>query len=178
MDQTAGFGSPAFLPLSVRRAQAAEERAEAQQARAAERALAERVEARRADDLEMYRSQCEARGEYVNPADVAMGHVTGHTLADVLSQAQARAEHEDAMAEAEARRSRGEKLNFVGELADPSARSRAPMTAARRAIERTSERFMASVAASQEAGRRRGELEDVVPAVRAPHWASGRRRSR
>ena len=54
--------------------QAAEERAEAQQARAAERALAERVEARRSDDLEM--SQCEARGEYVNPAELAMGHVT------------------------------------------------------------------------------------------------------
>jgi hypothetical protein len=30
MDETAGFGSPPWLPLSVRRAQAAEERAEAQ----------------------------------------------------------------------------------------------------------------------------------------------------
>ena len=35
MDETAGFGSSAWLPLGVRRAQAAEERAEAQQARAA-----------------------------------------------------------------------------------------------------------------------------------------------
>jgi hypothetical protein len=178
MDETAGFGSPGFLPLSVRRAQAAEARAEDQQARAAERALAERVEQRRSADLEMYRSQCEARGEYVNPAELAMGHVTGHTLADVLSHAQQRAEHEDAMAEAEARRSRGERLNFVGELADPSVRGRAPMTGTRRAVERAGERFMASVAASQEARRRRGELEDVVPAVRPPHWASGRRRSR
>jgi hypothetical protein len=178
MTGTAAWGAAGFLPASVVKAQRLEEQAERCQAREAEREKSERVEARRSADLEMYRSQCEARGEYVNPAELAMGHVTGHTLADVLSQAQQRAEHEDAMAEIEARRSRGERLNFVGELADPSARGRAPMTGTRRAVERAGERFMASVAASQEARRRRGELEDVVPAVRPPHWASGRRRSR
>ena len=67
MDETAGFGSPGFLPLGVRRAQAAEERAEAQQARESARALAERVESRRAADLQMVVSEAEARGERVEP---------------------------------------------------------------------------------------------------------------
>ena len=79
MDETAGFGSPAWLPLSVRRAQAAEERAEAQQARAAERALAERVEARRSADLAMIASEADGRGEYLDPVALSIGSVTGHS---------------------------------------------------------------------------------------------------
>ena len=178
MDETAGFGSPGFLPLGVRRAQAAEERAEAQQARESARALAERVESRRAADLQMVVSEAEARGERVDPVAMAAGRVTGHSLADALESAQARWERDDAEAERQGKKNRGERLQFVGLLEDPAARSRAPMTETRRAVERAGERFTASVAASQEARRRRGELEDVVPAVRPPHWASGRRRSR
>jgi hypothetical protein len=177
MAETAGW-QPAWLPLSVQRAQRAEERAEAQQARESARALAERVESRRAADVAMFASEAEARGEYVDPVALATGRVTGRSAADVLESARMASEWQDAEAEREERRKRGERLQFVGLLEDPSARGGVPMTETRRAIERTSERFAASVAASQEAQRRRGELEDVVPAVRAPHWASGRRRSR
>jgi hypothetical protein len=167
-----------WLPLSVRRAQAAEARAEAQQARVAERALAERVEARRSADLAMFASEAECRGERIDPVELATGTITGHSLADVLESARMASERQDAEAERQERRKRGERLQFTGLLEDPATRSAPAMTATRRAIDRASERFMASVAASQEARRRRGELEDVVPAVRPPHWASGRRRSR
>lgn len=177
MDEAAGFGPQPWLPLSVRRAQAAEERAEAQQARADKRALEARVEARRAADLAMIASEADGRGERLDPVELAVGRIAGHSLADALESAKARWERDDARAEIEARK-RGERLQFTGLLEDPATRSTPAMTATRRAIDRASERFMASVAASQEARRRRGELEDVVPAVRPPHWASGRRRSR
>jgi hypothetical protein len=167
MSELASFGSPSWLPLGVRRAQAAEARAEAQQARAAERVLAERVEARRSADLAMFASEAEARGEYVDPVALATGSVTGHCLADVLAEAAAMAEREDARAEVEERRQRGERLNLTGEL-DPSTRSRPPVTGTRRAIERTSERFTAAVAARREAERRRGELENLMPRLRRP----------
>ena len=126
----------------------------------------------------MLAAEADTRGEYIDPVAVAAGRVTGRSAADVLEFARLASERQDAMADDEARKSRGEKLNFVGLLEDPATRSRAPMTQTRRAIERASERFAASVTAAAEAGRRRGELEDVVPAVRAPHWAAGRRRSR
>ena len=136
MDETAGFGSPAWLPLSVRRAQAAEERAEAQQARAAERALAERVEARRSADLAMIAPEAEARGEYLDPVELAIGSVTGHSLADALESAQARWERDDAEGRDRSTQDAGERLEFVGELEDPATRSEPAMTATRRAIEK------------------------------------------
>jgi hypothetical protein len=175
MDGLAGFGSPPWLPLSVRRAQAAEERAEAQEARESARALAERVEARRAADLAMIASEADGRGEYVDPVAMAVGSVAGHSLADALESAQARWERDDARAEIEARK-RGEPLAFVGALEDPATRSGPAMTATRRAIEKASERFTAAVAARREAERRRGELERVMPQLAPPHWSAGRNR--
>jgi hypothetical protein len=175
MDGLAGFGSPVWLPLSVRRVQAAEERLEAQQARAAERALAERVEARRSADLAMIASEADGRGEYLDPAALAAGRVTGHSLADALESARARWERDDARAEIEARK-RGEPLAFVGALEDPATRSVPAMTATRRAVEKASERFTAAAEAAAEAERKRGELERVMPQLAPPHWSAGRNR--
>jgi hypothetical protein len=165
----------AWLPLSVRRAQAAEERLEAQQARESARALAERVEARRAADFAVFAREAEDRGERIDPVQLSLGRVTGRTALDVLREAEAAADRQDAQAEVEARRTRGERLNLIGELADPSARSR-PMTATARAVERTDEKFRASVAAAAEARRRRGELEQAMPQLAPPHWSAGRSR--
>jgi hypothetical protein len=95
MDVGAGFGQPVGLPLAVLRAQAAEERAEAQEGRESARALAERVEARRSADLQMIVREAEDRGEYVDPVALATGRVTGHTLADALKSAQERWERDD-----------------------------------------------------------------------------------
>ena len=100
----------------------------------------------------MLASEAEARGEYVDPVAVAAGRVTGRSLADALESAQARWERDDAEAERRGTKKRGERLQFVGLLEDPATRSRAPMTETRRAIERASERFTASVAA-QPGGR-------------------------
>ena len=173
MDQTAGFGSPGFLPLSVRRAQAAEERAEAQEARESARALAERVEARRSADLQMVVREAEDRGERLDPVEIATGNVTGHSLADVLESARMASERQDAMAEIEERRKRGERLQFTGLLEDPATRSAPAMTATRRAIERASERFTASVAAQRQADQARAALERQVPQLYRP-WRRGR----
>jgi hypothetical protein len=172
MDEAAGFGSPVWLPLSVRRAQAAEARAEAQQARVAERALAERAEARRSADLAMFASEAEARGEYVDPMALATGLVTGRSLADVLESARLASECEDARAETEERRRRGERLQFMGALEDPAART-VPVTATRRAIERTSERFAAAVTSQRQADAARGQLENLIPRLHRP-WRRGR----
>ncbi len=169
---------PVWLPLAVRRAMAAEERAEAQQARESARVLAERTEARRSADLAMFAAVAEARGEYVDPVQLSLGKVGGHTLAGVLESARMAAEREDAAAELEERRKRGERLNLIGELEDPSTRSVPAMTTTRRAIEKRAERFAGAVTSQRQADAARGQLENVVPAVRAPHWASGRRRSR
>jgi hypothetical protein len=177
MTELAGFGANLdFLPRRVRLAQLAEERAEAQEAREAERDLAERVEARRSADLTLFASEAEQRGEYIDPVALATGRVTGRTFAEVLEAARLAADREDERAAAEARRARGERFTYVGELADPSARSR-PMTPVRRAIEKQAEAFRASVAAERLAEERRAELEDRVPSLREPHWSRQRRRS-
>jgi hypothetical protein len=161
-----------WLPLSVRRAQAAEERAEAQQARADKRALDARVEARRAADLQMVVREADERGEYVDPVALAVGSVTGHSLADALESAKARWERDDARAEIEAGK-RGERLQFTGLLEDPATRSVPAMTPTRRAIERASERFTASVAAQRQADQARAALERQVPTLHRP-WRRGR----
>jgi hypothetical protein len=173
MDKNAGIGSPLLLPLSVRRAQAAEERAEAQQARAAERALTERVEARRAADLAMIASEADGRGEYLDPAALAAGRVTGRSLADLLESARLAAEREDARAEVEDRRRRGEPLQFTGLLEDPATRSAPAMTATRRAIEKASERFATAVTSQRQADAARGRLENLMPQLHRP-WRRGR----
>ncbi len=178
MSGTAAFGHGSWLPRSVQAAWRLEEQAERREARQAEVELAARVEARRSADLTLAAVMAAERGEVADPVGMAVGRVTGHSLADVLESARMAADREDAAAELEERRKRGERLNFMGELEDPATRSVPAMTATRRAIERASERFAAAVASQRQADAARGQLENVVPAVRAPHWASGRRRSR
>jgi hypothetical protein len=173
MDETAtAWGTPGWLPLSVRRAQAAEERAEAQEARESARALAERVEARRAADLAMIASEAGGRGEYLDPVALSVGSVAGHSLTDALESAKARWERDDARAEIEARK-RGEPLAFTGLLEDPATRSVPAMTATRRAIEKASEQFRAAVTSQRQADAARGRLENLMPQLHRP-WRRGR----
>lgn len=188
-EQLAGFGSPAFLPLSVRRAQADEERREAQAGRQRAAEFAERVERRRSEDLTMFAAEAERRGEYVDPVALATGHVTGHSLASVLAAASARADAEDARAESEARRNRGEAFAYVGELEPPETRkrllpdddddgektpaARSAALSARRAVQRKNEAFVAAVEARRKADGARTRLEDLVPSARRP-WRRGR----
>jgi hypothetical protein len=112
MVETAGRGSD-WLPLSVRRAQAQEERLEAQQARESARELAERVEARRSADLAMVVAEFEQRGQYADPVALSLGRVAGRSPAEVLESARLAAEREDARAEVEERRKRRERLNLT-----------------------------------------------------------------
>jgi hypothetical protein len=124
----------------------------------------------------MFVREAEDRGERLDPVEIATGNVTGHSLADVLESARMASERQDAEAERQERRKRGERLQFTGLLEDPATRSAPAMTATRRAIEKGSERFAAAVTARREAERRRGELERVMPQLAPPHWSAGRNR--
>jgi hypothetical protein len=182
----AAFGAAGWLPLSVRRAWADEERAEAEQARQAKRDLEERCEARRAADLTFVTQQAEARGEVVSPLAMATGHVAGRNASQVLADALAASDREDARAEFEANRKRGEKLELVGELEPPSARrqllppdepgdpsARSAKMATKRALERRQEAFEASLDATRKAEQARDALERRMPQLHRP-WRRGR----
>jgi hypothetical protein len=148
---------PGFLPRRSEQLIAREDRIERQAARLAEREKAERIEARRSADLAWAASQAAERGEAVSALALATGQVPGRDIGDVLADAAAQADREDARAEIDARRQRGEKLQLVGEL-EPATRS-APLTETGRAIERRSERFRDRLAAQ----RRLDELDGCPP---------------
>ena len=167
MSEMAGFGPGAWLPRTVQLAWRLEAQEEQRQARQAEAERAARAEARRSADLTLAAAMAAARGEVADPVAVASGRITGRTALDVLREAGAAADRQDARAEFEARRDRGEQLNLMGELEPPATRS-APTTATARAAERTDEKFRASVAAASEARRRRSELERMMPQLREP----------
>jgi hypothetical protein len=162
-----------WLPPSVVRAQQLEDQAEAQQKRESDRALKLRCDARRADDLAMVAREAEERGEYVSPLSAATGRVTGRSFADVLASAQNADDRQVARAKIDARHESGEHLAFTGALEDPATRSVPAMTATRRAIERASERFTASVAAQRQADQARAALERQLPRLHRP-WRRGR----
>jgi hypothetical protein len=110
--ELAGFGIPAFLPLATRKALQADEIREAREARDAEREREQQAEARRSADLAMFKDQAEARGEHVSALALATGQVAGRTVAEIVTEAAARADIEDARAEARQRRADGERLNL------------------------------------------------------------------
>ena len=121
----------------------------------------------------MLAAEAAAQGQDLDPLSLATGRVTGHGLADVLETARMASEWQDAEAERQERRKRGERLQFVGLLEDPATRSMPAMTATRRAIEKASERFTASVAAQRQADQARAALERQVPRLHRP-WRRGR----
>lgn len=178
MSDVAGFGpSLEWLPRSVRVAMQAEAVAEQREARRAAAEKAERIEQRRSADLAWAGRQAAERGEEITTLMTATGQIPGRSIDQVFADAAAASAREDARAEFEARKAKGERLEFVGELA-PEPAGKPPITPVRRSIERKSERFMASVAASREAERKRDELEDIMPQLRSPSWRSGRRLAR
>ncbi len=175
MTELAGFGTPGFLPLSVRLAQQAEARTEAQAARQHQAEVAERVETRRSADVALVIAAAEARGERVDPVTVATGRVQGRSIADVLAAAAAAEDGDDSRARLAARRERGEHLDFVGELADPD-QVPPPVTATRMAVQRRTDAFDAALTARREADEARRALENRMPRLAAPHWSAGRNR--
>jgi hypothetical protein len=183
MTDLAGFGVAGWLPASVLRAQALEEQAERREARAAERLAGERAEARRSASLAMYAAGCEARGEAVPVMAMARGEVAGRDFADVLADAAAMADRQDAIEAARARRETGtgyEILPYpvappalaVGE--EPQSARAAPVTAAGRELANRYRRFAESRDAARRAATARTALEDDFPQLRDQ---SHRRRS-
>lgn len=109
-DAPAEFGTASWLPPSVQRAQLAEDRAAAREARDAERARESQSEARHDAALSLYRSRAESRGEVVSAMAMATGQVTGRSLGDVLADAASAAEREDAR---QASRDRREDVCYI-----------------------------------------------------------------
>jgi hypothetical protein len=107
MTDLAGFGDAAWLPARVQRRIAAEEHAEAREARRSEAARVEAADAAREKSLGAYRAAAEARGETVSAMALATGEGIGRSMADVFADAIAAADHEDARQAAQARREAG-----------------------------------------------------------------------
>jgi hypothetical protein len=107
MSDLEAFGAAAWLPARVRRAQAAEDAAERREARRSEAARAEASDAAHDRHLGHYKAACELRGEHVSAMALATGEDIGRSLDDILADAIAAADHEDARQAARAHREAG-----------------------------------------------------------------------
>ena len=87
MSETEAWGSPSWLPPSVRRAQYLEAQAEAREARAAEAAREEAAEARRAQALTQAAQEAQARGDVLDVLALARGQVPGRPISEILAAA-------------------------------------------------------------------------------------------
>ena len=94
-EETAGWGTPSWLPPGVARRQAQEDAREALESKraAAERDL--RAEQRHQQALGAYCEAAAARGEVVSVMDLAAGRVTGRTVQAVFAEALAASEVDD-----------------------------------------------------------------------------------
>ncbi len=91
-----GWGAADFLPASVLKAQAIEERAERREARDAERQRAEYLEQRHERAVSSWKAMAEERGEMVTAMQIATGEGLGRTLEDVFETSRMLADREDA----------------------------------------------------------------------------------
>jgi hypothetical protein len=125
MSEQAGWGAGPWLPPSAQRQLAREAAREALEAREAEADREDAAETRRAQALQMYRSQAELRGE--DPPSVlelAAGAAGGRSLGEIFAGAIAAADRQDARERARLAREDTAPLPhvFVGEaqLAQPT----------------------------------------------------------
>jgi hypothetical protein len=104
MSELAGFGDASWLPSSVQRRLAVEDRTEAREAKAEEQAREARHDERREAGLAAYRAGCEQRGEVVSAMTLATGQDIGRSMSDIFTDARAAGDREDARAAALERR--------------------------------------------------------------------------
>jgi hypothetical protein len=155
MGEQSGLGSPCWLPPSVVRAQQLEDIEQAREARQEQ----QRREARREElhwaNLTLAQRQAEARGQFVSVADAARGIGLGRSHADVLAEAEAAADRDDAIHEARARRFGIEPVPHVniGETVIHQVAS----TPAARTIASRSRHFLERVAARRKADELDGQ---------------------
>jgi hypothetical protein len=95
MTETAGWGTPSWLPPGVVRRQAQEDAREALESKRAEAERELRAEERHSRALGAYCEAAAARGEIVSVMDLAAGRVTGRTVQAVLAEALAASEVDD-----------------------------------------------------------------------------------
>jgi hypothetical protein len=112
-DAPAAPGVAAWLPARVQRVVAAEAAAERRQARQDEAERADRREQKHEAALGLYRRQAEDRGEVVSAMAIARGEGLGRSIGDVLGQAAAEADRQDAVQAARERRESGD-WEYIG----------------------------------------------------------------
>jgi hypothetical protein len=95
MTETAGWGSPAWLPPGVARRQAQEAAREALESKRSAAERETRAEERHQRALGAYCEAAAARGEVVSVMDLAAGRVAGRTIQAVLAEALAASEVDD-----------------------------------------------------------------------------------
>jgi hypothetical protein len=107
VSELAGWGVAAWLPDRVLRAMAVEDAHERAEAKRAQAEQEDRAEAAHDAALALYRRQAEARGEVVSALALATGEDVGRSAADVLTEAAAAADRQDAIQRARERREDG-----------------------------------------------------------------------
>jgi hypothetical protein len=127
-DEMAGFaGGLEWLPARVQRAMAVEDARERAEAKRADAEREARREQKHETALALYRQQCDDRGEYVSALALARGEVTGRTLGDIMADAQASADRDNARAAARDRYKDGGDWCYIGSgepvIREPVSRS-------------------------------------------------------
>ena len=149
-----------LIPRASAKQIAQEDRLDRQREREHARQLAERVEARRAADIQMFAEQAAARGEDISVLAVATGQVQGRSVADILADAAAQGDREDYRAS----RDPEGRLNLVGELAPPVTRS-ASVSPAGRTLQRRLQLFRERNDARRSADVADSALRSRMPAA-------------
>jgi hypothetical protein len=157
------MGSPEWLPVGVRRAQEAADRAEARAAAVAESQRAAVVEEARQRSLVAAREAAQLRGEAISAMATVTGEGLGREVGDVFGDALAAAAADDVVSAARASRfgQTTTHIDFGPAVVHPSSPS-APSSrgaALRMELARRSRRFNAWVEAKQSAEDARNALE-------------------
>jgi hypothetical protein len=186
-DQLEAWGTPDWLPPRIARRMAQSEAAELRAEREQEAERDQRAERWHERNMTMAREQAERRGEAVSVMDLAAGRVSGRSVADILAEARAATEAEDAAAERRAWM-RGETGEQVHVFVDEPVIHHAARSERARLIATISRRWHESRAATKRAAEARAKLDAELlplqaaiqlnrpkPDPAAPPWEPSRR---
>ncbi len=169
MTETAGWGTPSWLPPGIARRMAQESAREAREAKQAEREQETRREQVRERAMSLYVQQAEARGEVVTAMQLATGQVTGRPIADVFAAAIAAGDRDDVITEARLNRlGHGEPKRVHVEVGEPVIAG-SPVKRSIASRSRHWQEYLARKAAAEaarravDADRDHGLVDDVTP---------------
>lgn len=148
MSETAGWGTPGWLPPAVARRMALDDAEDARQARQETAERERRAEDRHQRTLASYQQEVAIRGEEVSVLDLAAGRVPGRTVSDVLQNALTASQRQDAVDAARLHRDgHGEPERLHISFAEPNIIAPAARSENAFALHTITRRFFAKVEA-------------------------------